>query len=194
MQQTLTAPIPSRHASWDARTPLEPVFHNKKAHTAGVCAIECNPQRPHEVATGTCAHHSSAAAGVLRIVPHRSRLTGPCDVHPRRRRAGSYDEHVRLWDMRQLHAPVRTSEVACGGGVWRVAWHPTDGVTLLAACMQNGFAIVTGGAVALRYGEGAAAGEHGSLGYGVAWCALAGARAAALTCSFYDRSVHVWTL
>jgi hypothetical protein len=59
--------------------------------------------------------------------------------------------------------------------------------------MQNGFAVLRNGAVAARYGEGAAAGEHGSLGYGVGWCAVADGCCAAVTCSFYDRSVHVWS-
>ena len=106
--------------------------------------------------------------------------------------AGSYDERVLLWDMRQLSAPVCTAEVPCGGGVWRLAWHPGDSATLLAACMQRGFAVLRDGEVALRYGADAAAGEHGSLGYGAAWCALADSSWAAVTCSFYDRSVHVW--
>lgn len=58
--------------------------------------------------------------------------------------------------------------------------------------MQQGFVIVRDGSVALRYGDGAASGEHGSLGYGVAWCALHDGRRAAVSCSFYDRSVHIW--
>ena len=108
--------------------------------------------------------------------------------------AGSYDERVRLWDVRHMHAPVCTATLACGGGVWRLAWHPTESDTLLAACMQAGFAVIRRGAVALRYCAGAAAGDHGSLGYGVAWCSLLGGARAAVTCSFYDRSVHVWRL
>ena len=99
---------------------------------------------------------------------------------------------MRLWDVRQLRAPVCSAEIQCGGGVWRVAWHPTDGAVLLAACMQQGFAVIRNADVLLRYGDGAASGEHGSLGYGVAWCSLPDGRHAAVSCSFYDRSVHVW--
>ena len=109
-----------------------------------------------------------------------------------RRTAGSYDERIRFWDMRQIRTPVCCAEIPCGGGVWRLAWHPVDSAVLLAACMQQGFAIVRDGGVFLRYGDGAASGEHGSLGYGVAWCSLPDGRHAAVSCSFYDRSVHVW--
>jgi len=109
-----------------------------------------------------------------------------------RRSAGSYDDRVRLWDVRQLRLPVCSAEVPCGGGVWRVAWHPTDSAVLLAACMQQGFAVIRGTDVVLRYCDGAASGEHGSLGYGVAWCLLPDGRHAAVSCSFYDRSVHAW--
>ena len=105
---------------------------------------------------------------------------------------GSYDDRVRLWDVRQLRAPMCCTEIPCGGGVWRVAWHPVDSKVLLAACMQQGFAVIRNADVLLRYGDGAASGEHGSLGYGVAWCALPDGRHAAVSCSFYDRSVHVW--
>ena len=106
-------------------------------------------------------------------------------------RAGSYDETVRLWDVRNLAAPACQVETPCGGGVWRVAWHPQESRVLLAACMQNGFAVIRDGQVLQRYGAGAAQGEHGSLGYGAAWCRLSG-RFAAVTTSFYDRSLHIW--
>lgn len=69
-----------------------------------------------------------------------------------------------------------------------MAWHPTDAGTLLLACMQAGFAVVKAGVVTHRIGANAAAGEHGSLGYGVTWCAAAGGLAA-LTASFYDKSL-----
>lgn len=65
--------------------------------------------------------------------------------------------------------------------------------------------------VAESYCSGAQQGQHGSLGYGVQWCAFAPAagpggvsncdvdgnemrqqRSLAVTCSFYDRSLHLW--
>ena len=45
--------------SWDTRTAGACVFQQKKAHAAGVCAIECNPHRDCELATG---------AGLLRLM------------------------------------------------------------------------------------------------------------------------------
>jgi diphthine methyl ester acylhydrolase len=104
---------------------------------------------------------------------------------------GSYDEHVRLWDMRALATPILTQKLSCGGGVWRLAWHPSEQDTLLAACMQNGFAVLRGGELWQSYCPGAKEGEHGSLGYGVGWCQPAPGRFAAVTASFYDRSLHV---
>ena len=83
----------------------------------------------------------------------------------------------------------------CGGGVWRMAWHPSAPDTLLAACMQGGFTVLGPGlSVDVRYGDAAGEGQHGSLAYGVAWCSLgAPGSYGAVSCSFYDRSVHVWT-
>lgn len=52
----------------------------------------------------------------------------------------SYDEHIMVWDSRQLRQPV--DDTAVGGGVWRLKWDPFNGSHLLAACMHNGSHIV----------------------------------------------------
>ena len=99
---------------------------------------------------------------------------------------------MRLWDVRSLGAPLETAQQPLGGGVWRLAWHPREADTLLAACMQAGFALLRGGRVAMRHGEQAKEGEHGSLAYGVGWCRTGDGVMLAVSASFYDRSVQAW--
>ncbi|XP_015692149.1 diphthine methyltransferase homolog [Oryza brachyantha] len=108
---------------------------------------------------------------------------------------GSYDEFLRVWDMRSMVKPVSVKSLNLGGGVWRIKYHPVIADVVLAACMHNGFAIV-------KVGTGDAAvmetySKHESLAYGADWQTREGAEqskncSVVATCSFYDRLLRVW--
>ncbi|XP_068642720.1 uncharacterized protein [Aristolochia californica] len=99
---------------------------------------------------------------------------------------GSYDEFLRLWDVRSPHKPINENSISLGGGVWRIKHHPFMPNVVLAACMHNGFAVVdisSGNFVVKEAYK-----KHESLAYGADW--QRGGLVA--TCSFYDRLVRVW--
>ena len=75
-------------------------------------------------------------AGVCCVVP--SPWSPNCVV------TGSYDEMSRVWDLRNLSRPTAVAEVPCGGGVWRLKWHPMHPGMLAAACMYGGFFLLRG--------------------------------------------------
>ncbi|XP_057861105.1 uncharacterized protein LOC131069599 isoform X2 [Cryptomeria japonica] len=80
---------------------------------------------------------------------------------------GSYDECLRLWDLRLMERPVMQESIGLGGGVWKLKFHPSIGNLVLAACMHNGFAVVRltndGMKIVDEY-KG-----HDSLAYGADW-------------------------
>lgn len=183
---------------WDLRQGFsQPIFREKKIHQMGVCSIQTNPQWDNVLATG------------------------------------SYDENLRLWDLRMLEKPKLEKALGLGGGVWKLKWNPFDKRLLVAACMHNGFVIVKvqedNISIDMEYKE------HKSLAYGADWFkapAMSMSTSAAdhsvanfndstsrstneqsiadrslnefamenggyshfllATCSFYDRSLHIW--
>ncbi|XP_078445290.1 transducin/WD40 repeat-like superfamily protein isoform X2 [Wolffia australiana] len=105
---------------------------------------------------------------------------------------GSYDEFLRVWDLRALSRPVCRVSLGLGGGVWRVKPNKEVPGLVLAACMHNGFAIVEvsedKGAVVVE-----TCAKHGSLAYGADWKRKGSNEGLVVaTCSFYDRLVRVW--
>ncbi|KAI3430181.1 WD_REPEATS_REGION domain-containing protein [Psidium guajava] len=109
---------------------------------------------------------------------------------------GSYDEHIRVWDIRSISKPVNQSSVCLGGGVWRIKQHPHVPGLVLAACMHNGFALVDLRGEEIKIVE--TYNRHSSLAYGVDWQkggSIEGRRENMViaTCSFYDRLLRIWT-
>lgn len=119
----------------------------------------------------------------------------------------SYDNSVRLFDVRKPMTPLTQADV--GGGAWRVKWHPSASRKddLLVACMHDGFKIVkfnnlgslqtnatneeVGWEVVKRFDA------HESLAYGVDWSydTLTGqedVQTLIASASFYDHALHSW--
>ncbi|KAK3414525.1 hypothetical protein EUGRSUZ_H00387 [Eucalyptus grandis] len=80
---------------------------------------------------------------------------------------GSYDEHIRVWDIRSISKPVNQSSICFGGGVWRIKQHPHVRSVVLAACMHDGFALVDLRGEAIKIAE--TYNRHSSLAYGADW-------------------------
>ncbi|KAB2633340.1 diphthamide biosynthesis protein 7-like protein [Pyrus ussuriensis x Pyrus communis] len=109
---------------------------------------------------------------------------------------GSYDEYLRLWDVRSISTPVNETSVCLGGGVWRIKFHPFVAGLVLTACMHNGFSIVNINEDKTEVIETYS--KHESLAYGADWhrdkSFHEGKRNSTLvaTCSFYDRLLRLW--
>lgn len=105
---------------------------------------------------------------------------------------GGYDDHVRVWDTRAMKQCAHELDVC--GGVWRIRFHPAQPDVALIAAMYDGCKVV-------RLSEGAGLElvseypGHTSIAYGAEW--VAGLDHAdelvALTASFYDYQVRLWT-
>lgn len=109
---------------------------------------------------------------------------------------GSYDEYLRIWDVRSTSKPINEASIGLGGGVWRIKHHPTVPGVVLTACMHNGFAIVRFEGDQVQVME--TYDKHGSLAYGADWqrggpSAVGKKKLVIATCSFYDRLLRVWT-
>ncbi|XP_071722796.1 uncharacterized protein [Rutidosis leptorrhynchoides] len=103
---------------------------------------------------------------------------------------GSYDEILRVWDVRSTSKPVNESSICLGGGVWRIKYHPHVQGSVLAACMHNGFAIVKIGDKEAQVVETYS--KHDSLAYGADWQKGERNTSVIATCSFYDKLLRIW--
>lgn len=104
------------------------------------------------------------------------------------RLAGKFSSGHGVSGLKIAFSAVIDVQVAASGGVWRLKWHPERPATALLACMQGGFAVAS-------FGEEPPAlwpyPLQKVLAYGADWWQQGDAWWAA-TCSFYDRSLHVW--
>lgn len=139
-------------------------------------------------------HHD---AGVVAVLP----LTRSWNTaNPHHLWTGSYDDHLRVLDLRILDpanpqlVPGRTPRVLhshnLGGGVWRLIPNPSEDKRLLVCCMYDGARIAQpdplDGASVTHYYKG----DHQSMCYGGDWATKDNFVA---TCSFYDNVVQVWS-
>lgn len=105
--------------------------------------------------------------------------------------SGGYDDCLRVWDVRNMKTHI--AQCAMGGGVWRIKFHPEKRFLALVPCMYDGFKIVNnvdnGLQIIARYDS------HQSIAYGAAWIRphSSATELFALTASFYDRSLHMWS-
>lgn len=136
-------------------------------------------------------HHDAGV--VLILCPSTKWL----NLQPNTLWTGSYDDHLRILDLRMLEIesgpmlyqnllPSERLKQNLNGGVWRLipAPHSDD---VLACCMYDGARIITPtstSAAILRYFKG----DHESMCYGGDWMEPD----SVVTCSFYDNVVQQW--
>eukprot|EP01086_Lenisia_limosa_P011577 TRINITY_DN3777_c0_g1_i1.p1 TRINITY_DN3777_c0_g1~~TRINITY_DN3777_c0_g1_i1.p1 ORF type:complete len:183 (-),score=23.35 TRINITY_DN3777_c0_g1_i1:79-603(-) len=79
---------------------------------------------------------------------------------------GSYDEKLRIFDVRKPRQPV--SEFQGCGGLWRTKWHPTRRNTIATASMHGGFSVYD---ISKDDGDikSVALEDPNHLGYGADW-------------------------
>jgi hypothetical protein len=155
--------------------------------------------------TFTVGHHG---AGVTCIAPRGQ-------AAPHSIATGCYDQHLRLWDSRRMGGgPL--GQLDLGGGVWRLKWR--DGVCgggggggggggeeaaaalLAAACMHGGACVVRvqGGGQECRVVGAYKGHEAAALTYGVEWAQGegegGGGALSLVSCAFYSKQVHSWSL
>lgn len=104
--------------------------------------------------------------------------------------SGSYDEHLRVLDLRNPKRAVKES-LNLGGGIWRIKQHPHRSDLLLTANMYHNFAIVSYGAADSSLTQEAQYFEHKSICYGCDWAPNDRDFLTFASCSFYDHRLSI---
>lgn len=132
------------------------------------------------------SHHEAGVVGILS--PSRSWNIGS----PHQLWTGSYDDNVRILDLRvidkELYSmpPTIKQKANLGGGVWRLIPKPQTN-RVLTCCMYNGGSILDSSGGHIQVGR-TFKGQHESMVYGADWME----DTKFVTCSFYDKIVHIW--
>ena len=139
---------------------------------------------------------------------HSAGVTCIC-YHPRNEfifASGSYDEKVRLWDIRKLDCRNRETNVPLAfiencGGTWRLKWHPVDDDKLLVAGMHKGCKILhldgfSSGVemceISIKTNVVKSFTAHESMAYGADWVRDNENSYKIASCSFYDHQAFIW--
>ncbi|XP_017770936.1 PREDICTED: diphthine methyltransferase [Nicrophorus vespilloides] len=133
-----------------------------------------------------------ARSGLEPVIKNRSHLAGVTCIHSNPFlefivASGSYDESVKIWDMRHFKSPLRETKMP--GTMWRLKWDPYVGNHLLAACMLGGVHVLEckdrPNVVESFY-------DHEKIAYGVDWRhATVDEDIVIASCSFYDHLLCV---
>lgn len=144
----------------------------------------------------------------------KAHSAGVCCIMPSSHRGeehvlftGSYDEHVRLWDLRSVGEPPSgmppktLAKEVTGGGVWRLRYRSGCPGRLFAACMYNGYATLEYSAAEGTLSITRAFDQSGALCYGADWAMVRGRRRSekgsdnevclCATASFYDKRFSI---
>ncbi|XP_045476602.1 diphthine methyltransferase [Harmonia axyridis] len=137
--------------------------------------------------------------GTEAIAKNRSHEAGVTSLHSNISKeytiaSGSYDENVRIWDLRNFKCP--RAEIKIPGPVWRVKWDPFTQNHLLVAGMLGGAHVISENSSTIIDSFY----EHENLVYGVDWCFMNEksvekypneGNVMVASCSFYDNLLCV---
>lgn len=133
-----------------------------------------------------------------RMFTNSSHQAGVCSIQcnllsPHIIATGSYDEYVRIWDLRNIRR-LPLSEIHVGGGVWRIKWHASTQNIMLTACMFGGFNVIDFRNAASPIVSHSFNTAEGSLAYGADWVSSRNRDDIVASCTFYDRKLSIGIL